>query len=236
MSTTVQAGTERLPRGPHRLSRKQVENHQRGRILAAMIATAGTKGYGSTTIADITRVARVSRDTFYEQFANKEACFLAAYDATTRELLDEMVAAGTSKPSYVEGIRDGVRAYLRFWSERPDAARVCTLEVMAAGNEALAHREQTLRSFARLYRTVAERARAQQPGLPTVPDVVARAIVVAAVELTTQYTREDRVARCRSLRATPCTYGLWSLPATRWRLPRSQPERRGLGGPEPGTS
>ena len=194
MSTTAQAATERLPHGPHRLSREQVENHQRRRILAAVIAAAGTKGYGSTTIGDITRRARVSRDTFYEQFANKEACFLAAYDATTRELVEEMVAAGTSQSNYVEGIRDGVRAYLRFWSERPDAARVCTLEVMAAGSEGLAHREQTLRSFARLYRTVAERARAQEPGLPTVPDVVARAIVVAAVELTTQYIREDRAS------------------------------------------
>jgi AcrR family transcriptional regulator len=194
MSTTEQATTDRLPRGPHRLSRAQVEHHQRERILAAMIAAVGTKGYGATTIGDITRRARVSRDTFYEQFANKQACFLAAYDATMRELLDQMVVAGTSQPDYVEGMRAGVRAYLKFWSERPDAARVCTLEVMAAGSEALAHRERTLLSFARLYRTVAKRARAEQPGLPNVPDVVSRVIVVAAVELTTQYIREDRVS------------------------------------------
>jgi AcrR family transcriptional regulator len=194
MSTTAQTTTDRLPRGPHRLSRAQVENHQRERILAAMIAVAGTKGYASTTIGDITRHARVSRDTFYEQFANKEACFLAAYDATTRELVDQMVAAGTSQPSYVEGMRAGVRAYLRFWSERPDAARVCTLEVMAAGGEALAHRDRTMRSFVRLYQAVAERARKEQPGLPNVPDIVTRAIVVGAVELTTEYIREDRVS------------------------------------------
>jgi AcrR family transcriptional regulator len=194
VSTTAQAGTERLPRGPHRLSREQVENHQRGRIIAAMIATAGTKGYGSTTIGDITRRARVSRDTFYEQFANKEQCLLAAYDATTRELLDQMVAAGTSQPSYVEGIRDGVRAYLTFWSERADAARVWSLDILAAGEEALVHRERTLESFTRLFQAIAERAAMEQPGLPTVPDLVARAMVVAAVELTTRYIREDRVS------------------------------------------
>jgi AcrR family transcriptional regulator len=194
MSTTQQTLTDRLPRGPHGLSRTQVENHQRERILAALISAVAAKGYGSTTIGDITRGARVSRDTFYEQFANKEACFLAAYDATMRELVDQMVAAGTSQTSYVEGVREGVRAYLKFWSGRPDAARVCTLEVMAAGSEAMAHREHTLRSFARLYQTFAERARAEQPGLPSVPDVVSRAIVVAAVELTTQYIHEDRVA------------------------------------------
>src|SRR5271154_1856974 len=163
MSTTAQAGTERLPRGPHRLSREQVEKHQCERIIEAMIAVAGTKGYRATTIGDITRRARVSRDTFYEQFANKEQCLLAAYDATTRELLDEMVAAGTSQPSYVEGIRDGVRAYLRFWSERPDAARVWSLEILAAGEEALIRRERTLESFTRLFQAIAERAAAEQP-------------------------------------------------------------------------
>ena len=70
---TAHTTTDRLPRGPHRLSREQVQNHQRERILSAVIATVGTKGYGSTTIGDISRHARVSRETFYAQFANKEA-------------------------------------------------------------------------------------------------------------------------------------------------------------------
>ena len=194
MSTTVQAVPNGSPAGRTACLAQQVGNHQRGRIIAAMIAAAGAKGYGSTTIGDITRRARVSRDTFYEQFANKEQCLLAAYDATTRELLDQMVAAGTSQASYVEGIRDGVRAYLRFWSERPDAARVWSLDILAAGEEALVHRERTLESFTRLFQAIAERAAAEQPGLPTVPDLVARAMVVAAVELTTRYIREDRVS------------------------------------------
>jgi len=194
MSTTWQATVDRLPRGPHSLSRAQVENHQRERILTAIIGAVAEKGYGSMTIADITGRAHVSRDTFYDQFDSKEDCFLAAYDAISRELLDEMVAVGTNQATYIEGMRDGVRAYLRFWSERPEAARALTLEAMAAGGKALAHREHTLRSFARLFRTVAERARMEQPELPDIPDIVSRAMVVAALELTTQYVREDRVS------------------------------------------
>jgi AcrR family transcriptional regulator len=199
MSSTVQPAPDRLPRGPHRLSRAEVESHQRERILSAMIGAAGTKGYGSTTIGDITRGARVSRDTFYERFANKQDCFLAAYDAITRALLEEMVAVGTSQPSYVEGMRDGVRAYLQFWSERPEAARVCTHEVVAVGGEALAHHERTLGSFARLFQTIAERARTEQPELPAVPAIVSRAMVVAALELTTQYVRAGRVSSLQEL-------------------------------------
>jgi AcrR family transcriptional regulator len=190
----VQAPIDRLPRGPHSLSRAEVVKHQRERMLAAVVGAVAAKGYGSTTIGDVTRRARVSRDTFYQQFANKEQCFLAAYDAIVRELLDQMVAVGTSEPSYVENTRNGVRAYLKFWSERPDAARVCTLEVMAAGSEALAHSGHTLRSFARLYRTIAAQARMEQPELPSIPDIVSRAIVVATLELITDYVREDRVS------------------------------------------
>jgi AcrR family transcriptional regulator len=194
VSTTAQAATGRLPRGPHRLSREQVESHQRERILSAVIAMVGTKGYAATTIGDISRRAHVSRDTFYEQFANKEECFLAAYDATTRELLAEIVAVGTSQASYVDAVRDGVRVYLRFWSEHPEAARACTLEVMAAGERALAQRERTLGSFARLFRAIAERVATEQPGTPTVPDIVPRASILAVLDLATEYVRQGRTS------------------------------------------
>ncbi len=190
----MQATTGRLPRGPHSLSRAQVVEHQRERMLAAVVGAVAEKGYGSTTIGDITGRARVSRDTFYQQFASKEECFLAAYDAMTRNLLDEMVAAGTSRESYVEGMREGVRAYLRFWSESPEAARVWSLDILAAGPEALVHRERTLESFTRLYQAIVERAAAEQAGLPTVPATVRRAIVVASLELATEYVRQDRVS------------------------------------------
>jgi AcrR family transcriptional regulator len=192
--TAAQAGTDRLPRGPHRLSREQVANHQRERILSAVVAAVGAKGYASTTIGDISRRAHVSRETFYAQFANKEESFVAAYDAVTSELLAEIVAQGTSQASYVDAVRDGIRAYLRFWSERPDAARVCTIEVMAAGEKALAQRELTLGSFALLFRAVSERAATEQPGLPTVPDIVPRASILAVLELATEYVHQGRTS------------------------------------------
>jgi AcrR family transcriptional regulator len=160
--------------------------------MAAVVAVVGTKGYGATTIGDITRHARVSRDTFYEQFANKEECFIAVYDAITRELLAEIVAVGRQESNYVDAVRDGIRVYLRFWSEHPDAARVCTLEVMAAGENALAQRERTLGGFARLFRAIADRAALEQPGLPTVPDIVPRASILAVLDLATEYVRQGR--------------------------------------------
>jgi AcrR family transcriptional regulator len=163
-------------------------------MLAAVVDAVAAKGYGSITIGDITRRAHVSRDTFYQQFTNKEQCFLAAYDAITRELLHEMVAAGINQASYVEAVREGVRAYLSFFSERPEAARACTLDILAGGEKALVHRERRIKSFARLFQATAERAATEQPGLPTLPAIVLRATVVVALELTTEYVRQDRVS------------------------------------------
>ncbi len=161
-------------------------------MLTAVIAAVAEKGYSSTTIGDITRRARVSRDTFYQQFASKEQCFLVAYDEITGGLLDEVVAVGTSHANYVDGMRDGVGTFLRFWSEHPEAARACLIDVLAAGEEALAHREQKLRSMTRLFQTIAERVASEQPGLPPVPELVSRAIIAATVELTTEYARQGR--------------------------------------------
>lgn len=193
MFTATQAsGVDRLPRGPHRLSRDEVVSHQRERLLTAVAAAVAAKGYGATTIADITHRARVSRDTFYQQFTSKEHCFLAAYDEMTSALLAEIVAVGTSQADYVEGVRDGIRAYLKFWSEHHDAARAFTIDILAAGDAAHAHRERILDSMTRLFSSIAVRAEAEQGGLPATPAVVPRAIVIATVDLTTEYVRNGR--------------------------------------------
>ncbi len=54
----------------------------RDRLIAAMAASIEAKGYRETTVADVVRLARTSRRTFYEHFVDRESCFLALFDAT----------------------------------------------------------------------------------------------------------------------------------------------------------
>src|SRR5207245_10827747 len=78
---TVQlAMTDRLPKGPHSLTREQVQASQRQRILDAILDVVGEHGYATATVADVTTAAGISRTTFYEQFRNKQDAFLTAYD------------------------------------------------------------------------------------------------------------------------------------------------------------
>lgn len=72
---------QRLPRGPHGLGAREVARNQRLRIHGAMVeAVAERGGLAGTTVKQIVGLAGVSRRAFYEQFANREECFMATFD------------------------------------------------------------------------------------------------------------------------------------------------------------
>ena len=75
-----------LPRGRHRLSRDEVVRSQRERIQRSLAETMAVKGYAGTSVAEVLRSARVSRETFYEQFASKEDCFMSVFEEAYQRL------------------------------------------------------------------------------------------------------------------------------------------------------
>src|ERR1039457_2596786 len=70
----------RLPTGAHGMDPKEVERDQRERLQTAMIELIAKRGYQAVRILDLTKLARVSRPTFYSLYTDKEELFLAAYD------------------------------------------------------------------------------------------------------------------------------------------------------------
>ncbi len=92
----------RLPKGPHTLTREQVQASQRQRILDAVLDVVGERGYAAATVADVTTAAGVSRTTFYEQFRNKQDAFLTAYDEFGERFLADLAAVpATTTPAEV---------------------------------------------------------------------------------------------------------------------------------------
>ena len=69
-----------MPPGRHLVPRDFVTQNQRERMLLATAELVAERGYQKTTIELIAKTARVALSTFYEQFASKEECFLAAFD------------------------------------------------------------------------------------------------------------------------------------------------------------
>lgn len=117
-----------LPRGPHSLPREAVEGSQRRRIVEATARLLADHGYDGLRIADIARVAGVSRSTIYEIFADKEEAVMASYqlgsDAQRAEVEAALAAPGRAEAR----LRRAVRAYLRVLDANPVNARAFLLE------------------------------------------------------------------------------------------------------------
>ena len=136
-----------LPRGRHRLTRQQVEESQRRRMLLAIAEAMAEKGYVATSVADVLKRAGVSRETFYQQFSSKLDCFMHAFDAAGELLLAHVGQAGGAAGGAsggagtpLERFERSLTAYVETLAANPALARVFLVEVYAAGPEALERR------------------------------------------------------------------------------------------------
>ena len=180
-----------LPRGRHAAPRAVVRETQRARMLDAMVHAVADKGYARVTVADVIERAGVSRKTFYEQFANKEDCFLAAYDAGVDGLLAAIDGAlDALAPDWMAGSRRAVEVYLAAMAASPAFARAFLIEALGAGPEALARRDVVQERFAAQLAAIHRRSRADIPEIPAVGPHTFRAAVGAVNELVTAHVLE----------------------------------------------
>src|SRR4051812_27643938 len=143
-------------------------DRRRARPLGGKTRAGFGEGYAAAPVADAVRHARVSRGTFYELFASKEACFLEAYAHGVDVLVDRVAQAVEAAPDWRAGLEAGLAAYLATLVDEPMFARSYMLEVNAAGPAAQAARDAALARFAARYgRSFAAAAR-EDPSL-TVP-------------------------------------------------------------------
>jgi AcrR family transcriptional regulator/DNA-binding MarR family transcriptional regulator len=139
----------RLRSGRNGVSRHQVAEIQRTRILAATIETIEEVGYARLTVAEIMDRARISRKTFYDVFSNRDACFLAAFEQTLAEASLLAREAYSQAPSWRKGMRSALARLLQFMEDEPGLARLCLVEALAAGDRVQARRSQALAELAR---------------------------------------------------------------------------------------
>ena len=141
-----------LPHGPHRLSRDEVEQSQRLRLLSAMTEAVADKGFANTVVADVVARSGVSRATFYTLFRDKEDCFQAAYEMNAELVarilemaLDDLRSDADSSP--LDKLERVLGTYIGTLASSPALARVFLVEVYAAGPRAIAQRRASLDRF-----------------------------------------------------------------------------------------
>jgi AcrR family transcriptional regulator len=204
-----------LPRGPHGLPRDVVERSQRSRLERALVDVVAEKGYVAATVADIIAVAGVSRTTFYQQFKDKEDCFLHAYRRGADAQFRKVVEAVESATDPLERLQRNLRAYLAALVDYPACARAFMLEVAAAGPRALAIKDEIEQCYVDLFRRLHAGFRQRTPGLPEPPVEVFRAAVAAVDDMVMRRIREGKLADLAKLEpiATYVELSLFGLPS-----------------------
>ena len=192
-----------LPSGYTGLPRELVEASQRQRLLHGVTVVVAEKGYGPSTIVDITARAGVSKKTFYEHFPDKLTCFLAAHDLGSQAMLDAVTSA--SRDAFLAGaepidqLRCATRAYLEFLIEEEPYARTFFLETLAAGPEAIARYRRCRDGFVTSLHAWHDHARRSHPEWPVATDLAYEAATGSAHELALARIATGRTAELAGL-------------------------------------
>jgi AcrR family transcriptional regulator len=182
-----------LPPGRHGLPRSFVVRNQRLRIVAGLLRVLPRRGYAETTIGQIISEARVSRAAFYSQFADKEECFLEAYELGGGWLCDGVEAAVADEP-WPARVRLGVGEALRMLGANPPLAHLIAIEALQAGSAA---RRLQQASLARL----AEILRLGRPERPELPADLEQLLLGGALSIVSRHVEQGRIEQLPEIEA-----------------------------------
>ncbi len=124
--------------------RSGVAEIQRARMIAALIEVARERGVGGVTVARIVARSGVSRRTFYELFADRDACFLAAFDMAVEQAAQRVLPAYGAPGAWRERIRAGLGALLEFLEDEPGMGALCVVDALGAGPRAIERRAEVV--------------------------------------------------------------------------------------------
>jgi AcrR family transcriptional regulator len=119
----------------------------------------------------------VSRKTFYDHFADKEACFLASYDAGAAAIYEAMVSAAEGLDAWEEILDAVFGTWLEFLAADLAFTRAYMIEFWAAGDAARERWKQRRDRTGGLLRALHERARTADPDIVPVSDTLVAAVV-----------------------------------------------------------
>jgi AcrR family transcriptional regulator len=152
-ATKVQAGAAgtgaigKIEALSHTPKLELVNSPKREKILIGMLEEVGSKGYDVTSVRTVLDRTGLYRQAFYDNFADKDTCYLAAFDAGVARMEALAIVAAASEESWRGKLRAGLGAVLDFLDSEPEIGRGTIVEVHAAGPEALARRAEAMKKI-----------------------------------------------------------------------------------------
>ncbi|MGA8365586.1 MAG: TetR family transcriptional regulator [Solirubrobacteraceae bacterium] len=166
-----------------------MEETQRTKILEATAALVAEQGVAALTLGETIARAGVSRRAFYEFFADRDACLLAAFDLGVQRAAQRIAPAYAAQSRWRDAIRAGLSELLRFIDDEPALGRLCIMHSLSGG-PVLLRRRTEVQSI--LWQVI-DRGRAEgAAGRNEPPPVVAEGVVGAvATVIQTRLLAQD---------------------------------------------
>jgi AcrR family transcriptional regulator len=169
--------------------RKGRRSTQRERLIDGMVTAATRDGYAGANVSRVITEASVSRPTFYEYFADRDDCFVAALADVQMRLLERAnIAIENERPEFA--LKSAVGAVLDFAVHDPERARFLTGAAITAGPRALDVRDHGIVEIERLIQEAVRRA----PSDARIPDLSPRVVIGGIQRLVATLMRKGETA------------------------------------------
>jgi AcrR family transcriptional regulator len=129
-----------------------VHDEQRTRILDAISEAACARGIdgASVTTAEVIAYAGISAEIFFELFADRDECLLAAFELALAGAGKRAVAAYDAEPRWLDAIKAGLAELLRYLEDEPAFGRLLIVYSMSGGKQLLCRRAEVLATLAKV--------------------------------------------------------------------------------------
>jgi AcrR family transcriptional regulator len=176
-ATKVRAGAEGTGAAgkfhPAAPALRLVSSPKRQRILEGMLEVVGSNGYDAASVRMVLDTTGLYRQAFYDEFADKDACYLEALRFGAAKLEAIAVDAAAAEDGWRAQLRAGLSAVLGALDAEPAIGRALIVEVHAAGPEALAIRAKAMKRLTDFI----DSARTASDGAEAPPPIAAEGIV-----------------------------------------------------------
>jgi AcrR family transcriptional regulator len=161
------------------LGRERVIEIQRARLLTALVEVSAQRGAGNVAVAHIVQCAGVSRRTFYELFADREECFLAAFEDAITKASRYVLAEYDPKDRWIDRVRSALTALLKFLETEHGAGQLLVVGSLGAGQRTTERRQHVIAQMINLI----DEGRNQSKAGAELPPLTAEGVVGGALSV-----------------------------------------------------
>jgi AcrR family transcriptional regulator len=167
----------------------------RARLLDGLAQCIVERGYRDTTVADVVRIAKTSKRTFYDQFASKEECFIELLRANNEDMIVTIRGAVDPDAQWDDQVRSAAAAYVDHIASRPAITLSWIREAPALGAVALPLHRLAMGQLTDMLIDLTDSPGFRRAGLPPIGRPLALILLGGLRELTALTVEADRDVR-----------------------------------------